>query len=851
MAGGADLYSVALTLDASGLATGARAAETALSGVGTTALKTETSIKQLHHSMESIKETVMEVAPFLAVGEAIHKIVEWSSESQNSFAQLQAVIKSTGGVAKLTAEELSEMAEGLAHTSTFSHDSVMAMQSVLLTFDRMGGAVVPRASAAILDFSTRMGIDLTTAARMVGKALDMPAEGLTALGRAGVKFDESQKAMLQSLVDSGNAAKAQAIILGELETKFGGAAAAARDTLGGAIAHLGNVFKEQFEFSKEQTSLLADALNLLAENIHTVVAAGEALAAVMAARWISGALQGLIAYNTELRATAAANIAQLETTRASAANEVYLAEVRLAAAQTKLRANTLLGASEADLAILTNNVTAAETRLAVATGEAALAQKALATATTLTGQAMAGLNKAMTALGGPIGIAILAGTALSMLLDHITSKELEAAEAADEASKKQAEAALEAKHAREQHTKAVVEANLEMSKFTKIASDNHAMMAALTAGGMRAYEQKKLEIDVLAKASEEWDKQKEALKGTAAYTMTYSQALQAHIPLAQKLHAAARDNVTSETALKDALDAAKKADEDAKKVKEESARVLTETVPKLRASREAMESEQQAILAGGTALDNWRVKKAVALALAEKGTQLSSAARAALIAETEATERAAIALDHFKTSYKAAQDVQKTVSEMQREINDIQREIEAVNQSKAAHDELRVVLAGEAAGRDALEKGIDLTTQAGLLEYATVVALAQARARATNELRNAEQAAEDASKSGTKLITDMRRELASQLENFFVNVVNKGKNAFTELWNNILAAFEKMVAQMVAQDLITRLKGSFGAILSGTALTPALAGAQNKTPPPTPTPTPAPLTTAEIGRAHV
>ena len=67
----------------------------------------------------------------------------------------------------------------------------------------------------------------------VGKALNDPIAGVSALGRAGVQFTDDQKAMIKSMVETGNVAGAQGIILGELETQFGGSAAAAVDTFAG------------------------------------------------------------------------------------------------------------------------------------------------------------------------------------------------------------------------------------------------------------------------------------------------------------------------------------------------------------------------------------------------------------------------------------------------------------------------------------------------------------------------------------------------------------------------------------------------------------------------------------------
>jgi hypothetical protein len=63
-------------------------------------------------------------------------------------------------------------------------------------------------------------------ATQLGKALNDPIKGITALNRAGIQFTEDQKELIQSLVDSGKVLEAQDMILAEIEAQVGGTAAA-------------------------------------------------------------------------------------------------------------------------------------------------------------------------------------------------------------------------------------------------------------------------------------------------------------------------------------------------------------------------------------------------------------------------------------------------------------------------------------------------------------------------------------------------------------------------------------------------------------------------------------------------
>ena len=107
--------------------------------------------------------------------------------------------------------------------------------AVMLTFTNIGKDIFPRATGATLDLATKFKMELQPATVMVGKALNDPIKGVTALGKAGVTFSEKQKAMIKALVETGDVAGAQMIILKELETQVGGSAEAAGKTAAGQM----------------------------------------------------------------------------------------------------------------------------------------------------------------------------------------------------------------------------------------------------------------------------------------------------------------------------------------------------------------------------------------------------------------------------------------------------------------------------------------------------------------------------------------------------------------------------------------------------------------------------------------
>jgi hypothetical protein len=202
-----------------------------------------------------------------AIGFIGRETIKNTIEAQNAIAQLEAAVKSTGGVAGRTVAELDAFSLAMQKTTTYSDEAVKSAQAMLLTFDKIRGMEFDRATQAVADLAARMGGDLQGAAVQVGKALQDPTTGLTALRRSGVSFSESQIAVIRNLYETGRVAEGQRVILKELEHQFGGSAAAARDTFGGALAGLKNAFGDLFEVTRGGSQGTVDAMNAISKSL--------------------------------------------------------------------------------------------------------------------------------------------------------------------------------------------------------------------------------------------------------------------------------------------------------------------------------------------------------------------------------------------------------------------------------------------------------------------------------------------------------------------------------------------------------------------------------------------------------
>lgn len=179
------------------------------------------------------------------------------NESRKVAAQTNAVLRSTGQIAGVTARHVEELGNELLRKTGIDDEAIKSAANLLLTFTNVrnvlgeGNNVFDQATVAILDMSAAMGDDLEGATIRVGKALQDPIRGATALRRVGVQLTESQERQIRAFVRAGRVMDAQRIILRELRREFGGSAAAAGrvqpwNLLRETITNLSGVIAEKF-----------------------------------------------------------------------------------------------------------------------------------------------------------------------------------------------------------------------------------------------------------------------------------------------------------------------------------------------------------------------------------------------------------------------------------------------------------------------------------------------------------------------------------------------------------------------------------------------------------------------------
>lgn len=145
--------------------------------------------------------------------------------------KLRAVINATGHAAGFTAGQMIEYAGELQRVTNFGDEATISAQAVLATFKEIKGQTFKDAIASAQDMAAVMGSELQPVVIAIGKALNDPIQGVTALRRVGVSFNEEQLTTIKRLQETGDMAGAQAVVLKELQSEFGGAARAMADPI--------------------------------------------------------------------------------------------------------------------------------------------------------------------------------------------------------------------------------------------------------------------------------------------------------------------------------------------------------------------------------------------------------------------------------------------------------------------------------------------------------------------------------------------------------------------------------------------------------------------------------------------
>lgn len=199
-------------------------------------------VKDAGKAISDFGGTLKKIAGLVAAAFAIDKIKDFAMGAIEAAEGVQVANNRLGAIAEsmnlfgaeteAVTQRMIEFAEANELSLATDAELIKATQAKLLTFkelaksaDETGGAF-DRATLAAIDLAAAGFGEATSNATQLGKALQDPIKGISALTRVGVTFTAEQKNLIEQMVASNDVLGAQDLILSAIEEQVGGTAEA-------------------------------------------------------------------------------------------------------------------------------------------------------------------------------------------------------------------------------------------------------------------------------------------------------------------------------------------------------------------------------------------------------------------------------------------------------------------------------------------------------------------------------------------------------------------------------------------------------------------------------------------------
>ncbi len=168
---------------------------------------------------------------------------------EDAIQRLNTALALSGEFSSETSKDIQEYASALQEASKFGDEVILENAALIQSLGGLSAEALKPATQAALDMAAALGIDLKSAALLVGKAA---AGEISSFSRYGVIIEKGD-----------TAAESFANTLEALNSKFGGAAAAQIKTYSGATQQLQNTFgdlTEQIGFAVTQNQAVLNVI---------------------------------------------------------------------------------------------------------------------------------------------------------------------------------------------------------------------------------------------------------------------------------------------------------------------------------------------------------------------------------------------------------------------------------------------------------------------------------------------------------------------------------------------------------------------------------------------------------------
>lgn len=227
---------VRISADIASLAQGLQQAQAKMQSAGARMQSVGAGMTNVGKSM-----SLAVTAPILLMGKLG---LDELKDIQAANAQTAAAIKRVGAGALISAEGIRAQAGALQKLSGMDDQAIQSGQNLLITQGNLnlktkqGVAAFERASRVMVDYAAATGKEPVAAAKRLAKALADPQNALSRIAKEAGITKVQQEALKKQMDAVKDPAAKQAILLGALEEKYKGSAAAAGGTLSAKLAIL-------------------------------------------------------------------------------------------------------------------------------------------------------------------------------------------------------------------------------------------------------------------------------------------------------------------------------------------------------------------------------------------------------------------------------------------------------------------------------------------------------------------------------------------------------------------------------------------------------------------------------------
>jgi hypothetical protein len=281
-----------------------------------------------HEAMNSIKGMIFGALAGVSAVEVFKSLIESGERAERTSKIVEQAIKSTGGAAGITAEDIDKLSGAEAARNSVEKTTVEQASTMLLRFTSVrnevgkGNDVFNRASQAAIDVTAAMhggNVEagaLSNTTKALGRALGDPARGMLQLRRLGITLTAQQQEQIKAFTKSGNTLGAQKVILDQLGKSYGGTAAAAATPMQRLQVTLQNL---EEEVGLKLLPTFDQLIALLARLVGPLAAA---------IGWISGASKPAVALRIAILSITAAIVTWVAVTKTISLVQATIAKVK-------------------------------------------------------------------------------------------------------------------------------------------------------------------------------------------------------------------------------------------------------------------------------------------------------------------------------------------------------------------------------------------------------------------------------------------------------------------------------------------------------------------------------------------